>query len=129
MNTIVRTVSLVLSLVLSFCWAAPCRAAENAFKGAGAFADSMYGGLSGSLVGAAVMAFANKPAENLDYMAYGAATGVMVGAAYNIGKALVVMENGKAKWPFPIVIPDVRDTNSNGKTPIVFMAEVLHGKF
>jgi hypothetical protein len=75
------------------------------------------------------MAFANKPAENLDYMAYGAATGVMVGAAYNIGKALVVMENGKAKWSFPIVIPDVRDTNSNGKTPIVFMTEVLHGKF
>jgi len=127
MNSIVRKVSLVLSLVLSFCWAAPCRAAESSLKGI--LTDSLDGGLSGSLVGAAVMAFANKPVENLDYMAYGTATGVMVGAAYSIGKAMVVMENGKMKWSMPIVIPDIKDSNSNGKTPIVFMAEVLRGKF
>ena len=89
----------------------------------------MYGGLSGSLVGATVMAFANKQVENLDYIAYGAATGVMVGAAYRIGKALVVMENGTMKLSLPIVIPDVQDSNSQGKTPILFMAEVLHGNF
>ena len=122
MNSFMRKMSMVLSFFLSVCWSVPCRAAENAFKGV--FDDSM-----GSLVGATVMAFANKQVENLDYMAYGAATGVMVGAAYSIGKAMVVMENGKTKWSIPIVIPDVRDTNSNGKTPVVFMAEVLRGKF
>jgi hypothetical protein len=42
---------------------------------------------------------------------------------------MVVMENGKMKWSMPIVIPDIKDSNSNGKTPIVFMAEVLRGKF
>ena len=124
MNSLMRKMSMVLSVLMSVCWVVPCRAAENAVNGV--LAD---GGLSGSLVGAAVMAFANKPAENLDYMAYGAATGVMVGAAYSIGKAMVVMENGNTKWSIPIVIPDVRDTNSNGKTPVVFMAEVLRGKF
>ncbi len=127
MNSFMRKMSMVLSFFLSVCWSVPCRAAENAFKGV--LDDPMYGGLSGSLVGATVMAFANKQVENLDYMAYGAATGVMVGAAYSIGKALVVMENGKMKLSMPIVIPDIQDTNSNGKTPVVFMAEVIRGKF
>ena len=127
MNSFMRKMSMILSVLMSVCWVVPCRAAENAVKGV--LADSLYGGLSGSLVGAAVMAFANKPAENLDYMAYGAATGVMVGAAFNIGKAIVVMENGNMKWSIPIVIPDVQDTNSNGKTPVVFMAQVLRGSF
>jgi hypothetical protein len=127
MNSFMRKMSMVLSFFLSVCWAVPCRAAETAFKEV--LDDSINGGLSGSLVGAAVMAFANKPVENLDYMAYGAATGVMVGAAYSIGKAMVVMEKGRTKWSVPIVIPDVQDTNSNGKTPVVFMAEILHGSF
>ena len=122
MNSFMRKLSMVLSFFLSVCWSVPCRAAENAFKGV--LDDSM-----GSLVGATVMAFANKQVENLDYMAYGAATGVMVGAAYSIGKALLVMENGKMKVSIPIVIPDIQDTNSSGKTPVVFMAEVIHGKF
>ena len=127
MTSIMRKVSMVLSLVLTICWALPCRAAENAFKEV--FTDSVYGGLSGTLVGAAVMAFAKKPGDHLDYMLYGTATGVLVGAAYGIGKAMVEVENGRVKWSMPTVIPDIQDTNSKGQTPIVFMAHVLRGQF
>jgi len=127
MHSLFRKLSLVLPFVLSLCWAIPCRAAENVFKEI--FADSVYGGLTGSLVGAAVMAFAKKPGDHLDYMAYGAAAGVMVGAAYGIGKAMVEMENGRVKLSMPTVIPDFQDTNSRGQTPVVIMANLLRGRF
>ncbi len=127
MKSLVRMFSVMLSFLLTLCWTVPCRAAENAFKEI--FTDSVYGGLSGTLVGGAVMAFTKRPGDHLDYMAYGAATGIMVGAAYGIGKAMVEMDSGKVKWSMPTVIPDVQDTNSKGQTPIVVMATLLRGKF
>ena len=127
MNSLLRKVSLVLPFFLSVCWTVPCRAAENAFKEV--FTDSLYGGLSGTLVGAAVLAFAKKPGDHLDYMAYGAATGVLVGAAYGVGKAMVEMEHGKVTWSMPTVIPDFGDTNSRGQTPVTVVAKLLRGKF
>lgn len=127
MNNFLRKMSMVLSVFMFVCWSVPCHAAENAFKTI--FTDSLYGGLTGSLVGAAVMAFAKKPGDHLDYMAYGAATGVLVGAAYGIGKAMVELDNGRVKLSMPTVIPDIKDSNSKGQTPIVVMAELLRGKF
>jgi len=127
MKSLVRMFSVMLSFLLAFCWTVPCRAAQNAFKEV--FTDSVYGGLSGTLVGAAVMAFTKKSGDHLDYMAYGAATGIMVGAAYGIGKAMVEMDSGRVKWSMPTVKPDIQDTNSKGQTPIVVMAELLRGKF
>ena len=127
MKSSVRKISLMLSFLLSICWTVPCQAAESAIKGV--FTDSVYGGLAGTLVGAAVLAFAKKPGDHLDYMAYGAATGVLVGAAYGIGKAMVEMDNGRVKWSMPTLIPDFQDTNSKGQTAIMVMAELLRGKF
>jgi len=127
MASLLRSISLVLSVVFFVCWSVPCRAAENVFKEV--LTDSLYGGLSGTLVGAAVMAFAKRTGDHLDYMAYGAATGVLVGAAYGIGRAVVEMDKGKVTLSVPTVIPDIQDSNSKGKTPVVFMAELLHGKF
>jgi hypothetical protein len=127
MGSLMRSISLVLSILCFVCWSVPCRAAESVFKQI--FTDSFYGGLSGTLVGAAAMAFAKRPGDHLDYMAYGAATGVLVGTAYGLGKAVVEMEHGRVTWSVPTVIPDIQDTNSKGQTPIVVMAELLHGKF
>ncbi len=127
MRNLVRSLSLVLSSALFICWAVPCRAAENAFKEV--FTDSCYGGLTGTLVGAAVLAFAKKPGDHLDYMLYGGATGVMVGAAYGLGKAMVEMNNGKVKLSLPLLLPDVGDTNSRGQTPVTIVAKVLRGNF
>ena len=127
MNCFMRKISMVLSVIFFVCWSAPCRAAESVFKQV--FTDSVYGGLSGTLVGAAALAFTKRPGDHLDYMAYGAATGVLVGAAYGLGRAMVEMEHGKVAWAVPTVIPDIKDTNSKGQTPIVVMAELLRGKF
>lgn len=127
MKNVMRVVSLVLSVALSLCWSVPCRAAESVFKQV--FTDSFYGGLSGTLVGAAALAFAKRPGDHLDYMAYGAATGVLVGAAYGLGRAMVEMEHSRVSLSIPTIIPDIKDTNSKGQTPIVVMAELLHGKF
>lgn len=127
MSSFLRNVSMVMSFILLACWSVPCRAAENVFKQV--FTDSVYGGLTGSLVGAAALAFAKRSGDHLDYIAYGAATGVLVGAAYGLGRAMVEMEHGKVAWSVPTVIPDIQDTNSKGQTPIVVMAELLRGKF
>jgi hypothetical protein len=127
MTSMLRSISLVLSVVCFVCWSVPCRAAENVFKEV--LTDSLYGGLSGTLVGAAVMAFAKRSGDHLDYMAYGAATGVLVGAAYGLGRAMVEMDKGKMTLSVPTIMPDIQDTNSKGQTPIVVMTELVHGKF
>jgi hypothetical protein len=126
-NNLVRKLSLVVSFILSVCWSVPCQAAESAFKSV--FTDPLYGGLIGTPVGAAFLTFAVKPGDHLDYMAYGAATGIVAGAAYGIGKAMVEMENGRVTWSMPTFIPGIQDTNSKGQTPIVVMAGLLRGKF
>jgi len=127
MKSLMRKISLVLTVFLSVCWSVPCRAAENTFNDI--FFDSLFGGIGGTLVGAAVMAIAKKPGESLDFMAYGAASGVLIGGAYGVGKAMVEMQNGKVKLSMPTIIPDFQQTNSKGQTPLIIMAQLLRGKF
>ncbi|MRR55749.1 MAG: hypothetical protein EG822_14805 [Deltaproteobacteria bacterium] len=106
---------------------APCHAAETAFKEI--VQDSMYGGIAGTVVGAAVLAFTHKPGDNLEYMAYGAAAGVLGGAAYGYfsTRALVEVDKGKVKFAIPTVMPDVKD--SPRKNSIVISAELVKGNF
>ncbi len=122
-----RSMTLTITALLIVIWSAPCHAAESTFKDI--FTDSLYGGLTGSLVGAAVMVFARKPLEHLDYIGYGAAAGVLVGAAVGTGRALMEIENGRVRLSMPTVIPDLQDTNSKGQTPLVITAQLLRGKF
>jgi hypothetical protein len=96
------------------------------------FRDSFYGGAAGSLVGAAVMILTQKPANHLDYIAFGAASGVLAGATYGVVKssmALASLENGTVKIALPAIIPDVVETPSNGKTKVTWRAEILRGAF
>jgi hypothetical protein len=117
--------------VLSISWAAPCIAAESAFREI--FQDSLYGGLTGSLIGAAVMAFAKRPGNHLDNIGYGAAGGVLVGAAFGVAKIAKslaeVDEQGKVRFAIPAVIPDFKDANSKGQSSYVINAGLLSGKF
>lgn len=73
--------SAVVALTL-LCIATPCFAEESGIKTL--FQDAFYGGLTGGLVGAALLAFTKKPGTHLDYIGYGAAGGVIVGAAYYV---------------------------------------------
>ena len=127
MSRLMRKVSLAITAMLLAVWSVPCHAAESTFKEI--FTDSVYGGLTGTLVGAAVMAFAKKPADHLENMAYGAAAGVLAGAAFGIGKAMIEMENGKVKLSLPAIIPDFQETNSRRKTPILITTQLFSGRF
>lgn len=126
-----QMIMMLFASVLSITWAAPCFAAESAFREI--FQDSIYGGLTGSLIGAAVMAFAKRPGNHLEYIGYGAAGGVLAGAAFGavkIAKSLAeVDEKGKVRFAIPAVIPDIRDPNSKGQSAYVINAGLLSGKF
>jgi hypothetical protein len=75
------------------------------------------------------MAFTKKPGDHLDYLGYGAAVGVLTGAAYGIGKAVVEMDSGRVRFSMPTVVPEIQETNSKGQTPLVFTATLIRGKF
>ncbi len=130
MNRIKRTMVMLTATVLLGSMTAPCFAAENELKEI--FEDSLYGGLAGTLVGTALLAFTRKPADHLDRIAYGAAGGVLLGAGYGVVKSsrsMAEVENGKVRFSMPTIIPDIQETNSRGQTPIVVKAELLRGKF
>jgi hypothetical protein len=131
MKKIKRMLMMFFAAVFSITWAAPCIAAESAFREI--FQDSLYGGLAGSLIGAAVMAFAKRPGNHLDYIGYGAAGGVLVGAAFGafrIANSLAeVDEKGKVRFAIPAVIPDFNEANSRGQSSYVINAGLLSGKF
>lgn len=125
-----RILTRVISLFILIIWTAPCSAAENALKEV--FQDSVYGGLTGTLIGAAVMAFSKRAGDHLDYMGYGAAGGAIVGAAVGftlINRSLVEVDKGKVKLAIPAIIPDFKDANSKGESGYVLNAELLSGKF
>jgi hypothetical protein len=110
--------------------ATPCLAADSSLKTL--FQDAFYGGLTGGLVGAAVMAFTKKPGNHLDYIGFGAAGGVAVGAAYGAvvaTRSLAEVENGKVKFAIPTIRPEFREPNSKGQSSIIATAELIRGKF
>lgn len=119
----------MLVTIFAFTWCAPCFA-ESGMKTV--FEDGFYGGLAGTLVGAALLAFTNKPEDHLDYVGYGAAAGTLVGVTFGVfqaTRAFAEVDNGKVKFAFPTIVPDVRETNSKGETPVVVMAEIVRGTF
>lgn len=127
MKSLKRSAAIALTLIFM---ATPCLAAENAFKNI--FEDAFYGGLVGGLVGAALLAFTDKPSDHLDYMAYGAAGGVLVGAAYGTittTRSLAEYEKGQVKFSMPTIRPEFREGNVKGQTTMVAVAELIRGKF
>lgn len=125
-----RILMRVLSFFILVIWTAPCSAAESAFKEV--LQDSLYGGLTGTLIGAAVMAFTKRTGNHLDYLGYGAAGGAIVGAAVGfslINRSLAEVDHGKVKFAIPAVIPDFKEVNSKGESGYVINAELLSGKF
>jgi hypothetical protein len=127
MHNIKRGAALAITLLFI---ATPCLAADTAFKTF--FQDAFYGGLTGGLVGAAVLAFTKQPGKHWDYIGYGAAGGVLVGATYGAvitTRSLAEVENGKVRFSMPTIIPELREANSKGQTSIIATAELIRGKF
>ncbi|MBJ6800222.1 hypothetical protein [Geomonas propionica] len=127
MKNLKRTLAIVVTL-LSI--ATPCLAEENAMRTI--FEDSFYGGLAGGLVGAATLAFTNKPGDHLQNVGIGAGIGVIIGAVYGAvttSRSLAEYDNGKVKFAIPTIHPEIREGNAKGQSNIVAMAELLRGKF
>lgn len=129
MKRITRIISLltIISLLGS---ATSVFADDNAFREV--FQDAFYGGAAGALVGAALMAFTKKPADHLDYMAYGAASGILAGAAYGVAKsarALAEINNGRVRIAMPTVTPDLVESPVTRQTSITWRADILRGTF
>ena len=125
-----RLISMVLAAMLLAAWVAPSYAAESPFKEV--LQDAVYGGLTGALVGAAVMAFTHKPGDHLNYMGYGGAVGVLAGTAIGTvrtARSLAELDHGKVLFAIPTIVPDFQDTNSKGQTPLVIKAELFRGRF
>jgi len=110
--------------------AASAFASDNAFREV--FEDAFYGGAAGALVGAALLAFTKKPADHLDYLGYGAASGVLVGSAYGVAKSarsLAQIDKGSIKFALPTVLPDLTESPATRQTTITWRAELLRGTF
>lgn len=126
MKNLKRCAVIAVTLILM---ANTCFAAENAFKTF--FEDAFYGGLTGGLVGTALLAFTKKPLDHLDYIGYGAAGGVLVGATYGAittTRSLAEIENGHVRFAMPTIKPEFRESATRGTT-IVATAELVRGRF
>lgn len=121
---------IALGLLLLGCCGTECFASEDSVF-MEVFTDAMLGGLAGGLVGAAVLAFTKHPSRHLDYMAYGAAGGIVAGGAYGLVNArgsLMEIKEGKVNFDVPIIIPDVKESRSRG-TSVVVAADLISGDF
>ncbi|MCM0083224.1 hypothetical protein L4X63_16690 [Geomonas sp. Red32] len=122
---------ILVSMLLVATLATPALAEqqENAFKTV--FQDAFYGGLSGALVGAALLAFTKQPGKHLDYMGYGGAGGVLVGATYGIvsvSRSLAEIENGRVKFAMPSLMPELRE-GTRGTSSVMVTAQLIRGRF
>ena len=130
MKALKRSLIILLTACLLTCWAVPSFASDNAFRDL--FENTLYGGLAGALVGGAFLAFTKKPSDHLDYLAVGAATGVLAGVTYSVVKqsrSLVAIEDGNVKLAMPTIIPELQDNGAKGMSIVSLKAELIRGKF
>ena len=120
----------VMTLVSLFSTASSAFAADDTIREV--FTDAFYGAAIGGLVGGALMVFTRKPLDNLNYIAYGAASGVLVGTAFGLAKsarAFAEVENGRVKVAFPTVIPELVVSPASGQTTVAWRADLIRGTF
>lgn len=125
-----RKLVAVLMLVSLLATASSAFAGDNTIREV--FTDAFYGAAIGGLVGGAIMVFQTKPFDHLNYIAYGAASGVLVGTAYGLAKsarAFAEVENGRVKMAFPTIIPELVASPSSGQTTVAWKADLLRGSF
>jgi hypothetical protein len=127
---ILKKFAAVLTLVSLLSTATSAFAADDTFKEV--FTDAFYGAAIGGLVGGALMVFTKKPLDHADRIAYGAASGVLIGTAYGLTKsarAFAEVKNGRVKVAFPTITPDLVESPSTGRTTIAWRADLIRGTF
>ncbi|MFQ5454931.1 MAG: hypothetical protein ACE5EA_01855 [Nitrospirota bacterium] len=72
----------VLLLIFALIFTASSKTFAEDLPIVGILKNSLYGGVIGSILGTAVIAFTDKPSDNLNFIARGAAIGVFAGTIY-----------------------------------------------
>ncbi len=80
-----------IGLVLAVCVLAGS-AARAELKGEVIFRDTFYGALTGAIVGGALLVFTDEPQDHLNFVAYGAASGAIIGALFGAYESTAVAE-------------------------------------
>jgi hypothetical protein len=109
--------------------AAPAAAAEGAISTV--FNDAWYGGLTGALVGTAVLVFSSDPGDHLMYIGYGAAGGVLVGTAIGLvdtTRSFAEVRDGRLAFAAPTVVPVV-ERDPGGTASIGLRADLFRARF
>ena len=120
----------VMSLVSLLSTVSSAFADDNSVREA--FTDAFYGAGIGALIGGALMVFTKTPSDHYNYIAYGAATGVIAGTAYGLAKsarAFAEVENGRVKIALPTIIPELLVSPSSGRSTIAWKADLIRGTF
>lgn len=120
----------LLTLVSLLSSATSAFAADDTIKEV--FTDAFYGAAIGGLVGGALLVFKSKPLDHLNFIAYGAASGVLVGTAYGLAKsarAFAEVENGRVKMAFPTITPELVVSPGSNKTTVAWKADLFRGTF
>lgn len=126
----IRKIVVVMTLVSLLTSASSALASDNTIREV--FTDAFYGAAIGGLVGGAFMVFQDKPFDHLNYVAYGAASGVLVGTAYGLAKsarAFAEVENGKVKLAFPTIVPELTVSPSTHQTAVAWKTDLIRGTF
>jgi hypothetical protein len=126
----VRKFVAMMTLVSLLSTASSAFAADDTLREV--FSDAFYGAGIGALVGGAFVVFAHKPADHLINIAYGAASGVLVGTVYGLAKsarAFAEVENGRVKVAFPTVTPELVVSPVSGATKVAWKADLIRGTF
>lgn len=125
-----RSRVILLTALLVSSLSVPCSAADTAFREI--LDNAFYGGLVGALVGGSLLAFTHKPADHLDYLSIGAASGVLAGVGYTLAiqsKSLVSIEKGNIKVAMPTITPELRTDSVKGSSSIMMKVALLRGSF
>ncbi|MDD2542014.1 MAG: hypothetical protein PHH28_13350 [Desulfuromonadaceae bacterium] len=120
----------VMTLVSLLTAASSAFASDDTIKEV--FTDAFYGAAIGGLVGGAIMVFKDKPLDNLNFIAYGAASGVLAGTAYGLAtsaRAFAQVEDGRVKIALPTIVPELLVSPGSGRTTVAWKADLLRGTF
>lgn len=120
---------LILSLVV-FIIPSDAFAGEDVFDTT--LKGTIYGGIIGTLIGAAAMAFTDKPEEHLAYLAYGAGGGIIAGAAVGVAisaRAMVEIKDNKFSLNIPEIKTDIIKDKHDEKAEVVTRVCLLRYNF
>lgn len=89
--------------------------------------DGAYGGLTGALVGGAVLLLREDPGDHLDLIGRGAAIGAIVGVAFGlvtVSRAFVEISDGRVIVGIPIPEVSIRPVSAAG-TEVIWSSNLL----